>query len=114
MPVPEFSEKEVELINMLKDKGFCPETQGLCGAWEDTEKQKPEWEDVEHGPGTEKNREFLLLQARLNLKKAKMLNAADMVDEANDAVQEVYEQIEAMERGGIECAEFRAEVDNLW
>ncbi len=113
MPVPEFNEKEVELINLFKEKGFCEETRELSCAWEDAEQQKPEWEEVKHGPGTEKNREFLLLQARLNLKKAKMLNAAGMVEDANEVLGFVYDQIEGMERKGIDCADFRVEVDNV-
>jgi galactose-1-phosphate uridylyltransferase len=109
MPVPEFNEQELALINSLKEKGFREETQALFGAWQDQELNKPE--HVAARASTENA--SLILQAELDLKKAKILNAAGMTEDANEALEAVYTQIEAMERDGIDCTELRNEVDNL-
>lgn len=111
MSVPEFSEKEIELINLLKEKGFCPETQELCGAWEDAEKSKPEWGEIKN---TTENNARLFLQAELDLKKVKMLNGAHMpIEDLEEALSAVYQQIDAMVRTGIDCQDLQDEYFKL-
>lgn len=95
IPVLEFSEKEIELINALKEKGVCPETQALFCAWQDAEQARPEWKDEKELAG--KYYRFIL-QARLEARKAKILMEAALMKDASDADQAASYQVEQVEQ----------------
>ncbi len=109
MPVPEFNEKEIELINALKEKGFCPEVRALFCAWQDAEQQKPEWEEARRS----KENTSLVLQAGLDLKKAKILIEAGLNEDADEALSAVDLQIAQAEDAGIDCTELRNQMTSL-
>ena len=115
IPVPEFNETEIELINALKEKGFCPETQALFCAWEDAEQAKPEWESVKYGEeDKEKDSIFLLLQAWLELKKTKILNEAHMpIEDLEEALRLVYQKIDGIVVAEIDCQDLQDEYFKL-
>ena len=104
MPVSEFnkefSEKEIELIDALREKGFCSETQVLFCAWQDAEQSKPEWGQAKDS----REDASLILQARLDLRKAKILNGAGFSEEANMAWDAVDIQVAQMKAAGIDCS----------